>query len=264
MSLLPYITGRQKDSPLMKKPLPEQVPPQATTSREHEQIPLPEAREVVPGIWKFTLPIPFPLKTVNMYALVGHDGWALVDTGMGMHDARVALTAGLHKAGLSINKLQAIVLSHDHPDHIGLSGVLHEKSGAVVYMHPIDANSMRVLWQDFDPERFSTVSHFFRQHGMPAGDGPAHVIQVHERRRVHRDQIDVAARAQRGHRVVIARRHDVDDLALLRVREGRRHDPPAESATDDAYPYRPLTTHRLRTAGQRRGREALLLPGLRR
>src|SRR6266480_1557104 len=154
----------------MKKPLPEQVPPQATTSREHEQIPLPEAREVFPGIWKFTLPIPFPLKTVNMYALVGHDGWALVDTGMGMHDARVALAAGLHKVGLSINKLQAIVLSHDHPDHIGLSGVLHEKSGAVVYMHPIDANRMRVLWQDFDPERFSTVSHFFRQHGMPAGE----------------------------------------------------------------------------------------------
>jgi glyoxylase-like metal-dependent hydrolase (beta-lactamase superfamily II) len=170
MSLFPYITGRQKDSPLMKKPLPEQVSPQATTSREHEQIPLPEAREVVPGIWKFTLPIPFPLKTVNMYALVGHDGWALVDTGMGMHDARVALAVGLHKAGLSINKLQAIVLSHDHPDHIGLSGILHEKSGAVVYMHPIDANSMRVLWQDFDPERFSTVSHFFRQHGMPAGE----------------------------------------------------------------------------------------------
>jgi len=28
--------------------------------------PLPEAREVAPSIWKITMPIPFPLRTVNM------------------------------------------------------------------------------------------------------------------------------------------------------------------------------------------------------
>ena len=44
---------------------------------------IPETREVAPGIWKLTVPIPFPLKTVNMHALVGDDGlWAIVDTGM--------------------------------------------------------------------------------------------------------------------------------------------------------------------------------------
>ncbi len=81
--------------------------------------PLPEAREVVAGIWKITLPIPFPLQTVNMYALVGNHGWTLVDTGMGMPEARTALTAALQKAGLSIDTLDTIVLSHHHPDHVG-------------------------------------------------------------------------------------------------------------------------------------------------
>jgi len=154
----------------MQQPSPEQVPGRVTSARHHDMLPLPEAGEVAPGIWKFTLPIPFPLRTVNMYALVGDDGWTLVDAGMGTPDARVAFAAGLHKAGLSIDTLRTIVLSHDHPDHIGLSGELHERSGATIYMHPIDANNMRFLWQDIYPERFTQVSHFFRQHGMPIGE----------------------------------------------------------------------------------------------
>jgi hypothetical protein len=40
----------------------------------HPYEPLPEAREVASSIWKITIPIPFPLRTVNMYALVGKEG----------------------------------------------------------------------------------------------------------------------------------------------------------------------------------------------
>src|SRR2546421_4264218 len=74
--------------------------------------PLPEAREVAPGIWKITMPIPFPLRTVNVYALVGKNGWAIVDTGLGIPEARVAFETGLQRARLSIKNLNAIVLSH--------------------------------------------------------------------------------------------------------------------------------------------------------
>src|SRR5438105_13411168 len=90
--------------------------------------PLPDVREVAPGIWKITLPIPFPLRTVNVYALVGKDGWALVDAGIGVPEARAAFWEGLQRIGgaidlaLTVDTLRAIVLSHDHPDHIGLSG----------------------------------------------------------------------------------------------------------------------------------------------
>ncbi len=140
----------------------EVIPVQAQRVDE----PIPEAREVAAGIWKITLPIPFPLKTVNVYALVGKDGWALVDAGMGMPEAREAFSAGLKKAGLAIADLQAIVLTHHHPDHIGLSGELQEQSGARVYMHPIDERSVRIIWDGTMPERFSRVSNFFRQHGL--------------------------------------------------------------------------------------------------
>lgn len=138
---------------------------QAVSRRADE--PMPEAREVAPNIWKITVPIPFPLRTVNMHALVGKDGWVLVDAGMGTPDARAAFTAGLQRAGLSIDMLRTIVLTHHHPDHVGLSGELQEKSGAVVHMHPIDEKVMQFGFGGKMPDRFKSVSQFFLRHGLP-------------------------------------------------------------------------------------------------
>jgi glyoxylase-like metal-dependent hydrolase (beta-lactamase superfamily II) len=136
----------------------------------HQKEPLPEARVVAPGIWKITLPIPFPLRTVNVHALVGSDGWALVDAGMGTPESRTAFWAGLERAGLSLSELRTIVLTHHHPDHIGLSAELQEQSDAAVYMHPIDEASVQVIWSGTMPERFRNVSQFFGQHGLPPTD----------------------------------------------------------------------------------------------
>jgi glyoxylase-like metal-dependent hydrolase (beta-lactamase superfamily II) len=153
------INDNDKDNPFMQKSPPLQP------RRQDE--PLPEAREVALGIWKITLPIPFPLKTVNVHALVGKDGWALIDAGMGMPDSRTAFTAGLERAGLSIETLRTIVLTHHHPDHIGLSAELQEQSGAAVYMHPIDEASLQVIWSGTMPDKFRRVSKFLMRHGLP-------------------------------------------------------------------------------------------------
>src|SRR3989440_5934601 len=153
---------KTKDKSSMQQSSPEQP--------ARQQEPLPEAREVAAGIWKITLPIPFPLRTVNLYALVGNHGWALVDAGMGIPEARTAFTAALHKAGLSIDKLDTIVLTHHHPDHVGLSAELQEQSGASVYMHPIDEAAIQIIWTGTMAQRFQSVSQFFKQHGLPPTD----------------------------------------------------------------------------------------------
>lgn len=142
-----------------------QQTPQGNSQKHLE--PLPEAREVASHIWKIVVPIPFPLRTVNMYALVGENGWALIDSGMGTPDARAAFAAGLERINLSLDKLKAIVLTHHHPDHIGLSGELQEQTGAAVYMHPIDEAAIQHIWSGALPQRFGRVSHFFAQHGLP-------------------------------------------------------------------------------------------------
>lgn len=126
-----------------------------------------EAQEVSKNIWKLLVPIPFPLRDVNMYALVGPEGWVLVDAGMGTPEARAAFSAGLERAGLQVEHLQAIVLTHNHPDHVGLSGELQERSGAKVYMHPLDETGLQTMWSGNVPRHFDAISHFFGQHGLP-------------------------------------------------------------------------------------------------
>jgi glyoxylase-like metal-dependent hydrolase (beta-lactamase superfamily II) len=128
---------------------------------------LPVTREILPDLWKVCVPIPFPLKTVNMHALIGKNGWVLIDTGMGTPDARAAFNDFLHISGLKIGNLQAIILTHHHPDHVGLSGELYAQSGASVYMHPLDEINLQIIWSGTMPRRFEYVSHFFQRHGLP-------------------------------------------------------------------------------------------------
>jgi glyoxylase-like metal-dependent hydrolase (beta-lactamase superfamily II) len=134
----------------------------------HVDEPLPGAREVVSGIWKITLPIPFPLRTVNVYALVGRNNWSLIDAGIGTPDARMALAAGLEQAGLQIDDLHALVLTHHHPDHVGLSGELQRQSASSVFMHAIDEKALHLFWNQ-EPgqgQRPDMSGAFFRQHGL--------------------------------------------------------------------------------------------------
>ena len=130
---------------------------------------LEEPCVVAPSIWRITVPIPFPLRTVNVYALVATDGWVLVDTAIGAPASRVAFHAGLHKAGLAVQNLRAIVLTHAHPDHIGLSAELHEQSGAPVYMHTLDESLLQNFWANpaVTQERDAVSLRFFAQHGFP-------------------------------------------------------------------------------------------------
>ncbi|GCE48439.1 MBL fold hydrolase [Thermosporothrix hazakensis] len=91
----------------------------------------------------------------------------MIDTGMGTPPAREALAEGLKRAGLSLSNLHAIVLTHHHPDHVGLSAELQEASGATVYMHSIDRSALHYFQMEHMAERFAKTSHFLARHGLP-------------------------------------------------------------------------------------------------
>jgi glyoxylase-like metal-dependent hydrolase (beta-lactamase superfamily II) len=148
--------------------LQQAIPP---TGDQHE-----EAREVTPLVWQFVVPIPFPLRNVNMYALIAQDGWSLVDAGMDTPQARAAFYAGLDKAGLKVSALQAIVLSHYHPDHIGLTVELQQQSGAQVYMHRLDATALLEMIEHPEEQREmrKEMMIFFARHGVPRADRRDH------------------------------------------------------------------------------------------
>lgn len=67
---------------------------------------------------------------VNWYAITEGDGLAIVDAGWPR--SLTAITAALGDLGRSLADLDAILLTHGHPDHVGAAEGLRQASGAPV------------------------------------------------------------------------------------------------------------------------------------
>lgn len=103
-------------------------------------IPTPPVERVVPGLWAIPVPIPNnPLGHTNVYAFETDRGPVLIDSGWDDESSWNSLVAGLGEAGFRAADIYGVLVTHMHPDHHGLSGRVHEASGAWIAMHPKDA-----------------------------------------------------------------------------------------------------------------------------
>jgi glyoxylase-like metal-dependent hydrolase (beta-lactamase superfamily II) len=84
------------------------------------------AIEIAPGILWTRIPLPFRLNHVNVYLIEDGDGWAVLDTGIG-NDPTREVWAALMKGPLAGRRLTRLIITHFHPDHIGLAGWLCDK-----------------------------------------------------------------------------------------------------------------------------------------
>jgi glyoxylase-like metal-dependent hydrolase (beta-lactamase superfamily II) len=123
--------------------------------------------QVAEGIFQVQLPLPFPLRIVNCYALRDGDGWTIVDTGINYPDGRAAWQAALAELGIAPRVIQRIILTHAHPDHYGMAGWLAEQSGAPVQLAPLEQEFVRTAWHAGAANEQAIVE-FFQAHGMPA------------------------------------------------------------------------------------------------
>lgn len=103
-------------SPTLHYPYPEAPPEGAAT-------------EVAPGILWFRLPLPMALDHVNIYALDDGDGWTLVDTGIMSRTSR-EIWGELIAGPLGGRPVARVILTHHHPDHVGLAGWFQTEHGA--------------------------------------------------------------------------------------------------------------------------------------
>jgi glyoxylase-like metal-dependent hydrolase (beta-lactamase superfamily II) len=124
--------------------------------------------EVAAGIWRIPLPLPMALRSVNLYLLGGNGEWALVDAGLGTLANAAALCVGLGRAGIALDQITTLVLTHAHPDHIGLAGDIHAVAGAPVRMLVAEAETLFRIWDDSQLTGLRIANDMYATHGMPA------------------------------------------------------------------------------------------------
>lgn len=78
--------------------------------------------------YRVKVPLPFPLRWVNAYALKGPDGWTIVDPGLRTPESEALWEDTLRELGIGFADVEQIVLTHYHPDHYGLAGWFQERS----------------------------------------------------------------------------------------------------------------------------------------
>jgi glyoxylase-like metal-dependent hydrolase (beta-lactamase superfamily II) len=101
-------------------------------------IPPPEL--VMSGVWSIPLPlVASPIASVTMYALEHADGLVLIDAGYDHVSCWTVLEQAFAQLGASAQDVTGIVLTHNHPDHVGLAERLRNESGAWVAIHRLDA-----------------------------------------------------------------------------------------------------------------------------
>ena len=114
------------------------------------------------GIRRVTLPLPTRPGHVHAYLLPGDDGWTLVDTGVGLPDAKETWAGELEQAG---GRVARVFVTHFHPDHVGAAADLHELTGAPVHQGVLDYAQCELVWGN--PLWSERLLEWFQLHGAP-------------------------------------------------------------------------------------------------
>lgn len=126
-----------------------------------------EIREVGPGVLWVRMPLPFKLDHINLWLLEEEDGWTVVDTGIACDETKAAWERIL--GGRCAGKpLKRMIVTHFHPDHVGLAGWMAERFGAVLWMPLAEWAFARVLAAGRSP----AAEEGYRTFYTAAGFGP--------------------------------------------------------------------------------------------
>ncbi|WP_299074036.1 MBL fold metallo-hydrolase [uncultured Paraglaciecola sp.] len=119
---------------------------------------LGKLQQVAEGIFWLRMPLPFDLDHINLYLLEdnhnGQQGYAVIDTGIGTSRSEALWDTLLDTLDKPITK---VIVTHLHPDHIGMAGYLVERFRVPLFMSQAEYFTARALsagargasdWQD--------------------------------------------------------------------------------------------------------------------
>ncbi|MGY6534086.1 MAG: MBL fold metallo-hydrolase [Pararhodobacter sp.] len=123
------------------------------------------ATEVAPGVLWLRLPLPMALDHVNVFAFDEGDSWTIVDTGFDTGRTR-ELWADMMAGPLGGRPVRRVLVTHHHPDHIGLAGWFQTEHGAELWITRTAWLFARMLALDVQERAAPESIAFWRDAGM--------------------------------------------------------------------------------------------------
>lgn len=134
-----------------------------------ERLPAPGGTiPVAPGIHWLRMPLPFKLNHINLWLVEDGAGWAMVDCGIARDETK-ALWKQVFASTLNGRRITRVIVTHFHPDHIGLAGWHCQEWGVELWCTAgeyIMARAQRVIGSE-DNDR-AAHGEFYRRHGVDA------------------------------------------------------------------------------------------------
>lgn len=131
---------------------------------------LPEAGaslELAPGVRWVRMPLPFALDHINLWLLedgVGETGtalWTAVDTGV----ANDVIKDNWRRL-LPVYPLRRQIVTHCHPDHLGLAAWLENETGAPLWMTLGEYLTAHMICAQIDGYGVTRMLELFKAHGL--------------------------------------------------------------------------------------------------
>jgi glyoxylase-like metal-dependent hydrolase (beta-lactamase superfamily II) len=142
-----------------------------------------QALEIAPGVRWVRMALPFALDHINLWLLRdeldGRPGWAIVDCGIANEATREAWNEVFAHALEGLPVLRVIV-THMHPDHIGLAHWLTERWGTPesecrLWISATDYNAARLASMSTTGFGGESAARFMASHGLTDPDSIAKV-----------------------------------------------------------------------------------------
>jgi glyoxylase-like metal-dependent hydrolase (beta-lactamase superfamily II) len=124
-----------------------------------------EHRVITEGVHWLRVPMPGRLNHINVWLLEDGAGWTVVDTGMPFEVGRDAWRGAL-KTVMGGRPITRVIVTHMHPDHVGLAGWLCEMFGTELWMSRGDYFMCRTLAMDTGHKPPQEAIRFYRAVGL--------------------------------------------------------------------------------------------------
>ncbi len=210
--------SRPQTAPIALSGRPHPPGPASALTYPFQSVPAPaKAIEVAPGVHWLRMPLPFALDHINLWALEDGDGWTLVDSGYALDSVR-ELWERVFSGFLRGRPVRRVIVTHYHPDHVGLAAWISERFGASVWMTEAEYLTAHAVWNGYGGYERGAVLELFRAHGLD----PKYLAAFSVRESAYKRGVPALPAA--FHRII-----DNDEIPIggrvWRVVEGHGHSP---------------------------------------